>query len=51
MPVPTPPGVISLNSMFSIAPPPPRPERLSCAAFTAPVDVPVVESANSDEPG
>ncbi len=32
-------------------PPPPKAEKLSCSEFTAPVDVPVVEFANSAEDG
>ena len=49
--MPTPPGVISPNSMFSIVPPPPSPVKLSCSELTAPVDVPVVASANNALPG
>src|ERR1700712_366497 len=37
--------------MLSSAPPPPKAEKLSCSEFPAPVDVPVVESANSAEDG
>src|SRR6195952_116855 len=37
--------------MLSSAPPPPKAEKLSCSELTAPVDVPVVEFANSAEDG
>ncbi|SKY82130.1 Uncharacterised protein [Mycobacteroides abscessus subsp. abscessus] len=50
-PVPTPPGATSPRSMFQITAPPPPADRLSWAALTAPVDVPVVETANNALPG
>ena len=47
--MPTPPGEISPKSMFISGARPPLDDRLSCAAFTAPVDVPVVLLAKIDD--
>src|SRR4249920_2776991 len=51
MPVPTPPGVTSDIMMFTNGTAPPKAVYESCAEFTAPVDVPVVDAANTAEPG
>ena len=45
-PVPTPPGVTSDSMMLSSGTAPPNAVNESCEAFTAPVDVPVVLTAN-----
>ncbi|SLH43410.1 Uncharacterised protein [Mycobacteroides abscessus subsp. abscessus] len=37
--------------MFTSTAPPPSGDMLSCAEFTAPVLVPVVDTANNTEPG
>ena len=50
-PAPTPPGAISPSAMSSKAMPPPNGVNESWKEFTDPVEVVVVEAANSDEPG
>ena len=47
MPAPTPPGTISPSIMLTSTVPPPAGVRESWDALTAPVDVPVVATANS----
>src|ERR1035438_10508155 len=49
-PAPTPPGAISPRAMSNRAMPPPNGVNESWNEFTAPVDVTVVEAANSEEP-
>ena len=46
MPAPTPPGATSPSIMLTSTVPPPIGVSESCAALTAPVDVPVVATAN-----
>ena len=46
-PEPTPPGETSDSIMFTRTTPPPNGVKESCAAITAPVDVPVVAAANA----
>src|SRR6266851_7402872 len=50
-PAPTPPGAISPSAMSNNAMPPPNGVNESWKEFTDPVEVTVVEAANSDEPG
>src|SRR6516165_11758003 len=50
-PAPTPPGTISPIIMLNSATPPPNGVNESWNEFTAPVDVTVVDAANSDDPG
>src|SRR5262252_10060841 len=49
-PAPTPPGAISPSAMLSTAMPPPNGVSESWKQFTAPVDVTVVDPANSEHP-
>ncbi len=49
MPAPTPPGETSPSIMLTRTVPPPTGVKESCAALTAPVEVPVVNTANIDE--
>lgn len=51
MPAPMPPGTISPSAMSSSAMPPPNGDSESWKQFTAPVDVTVVDAANSEQPG
>src|SRR6516225_61027 len=51
MPAPIPPGVISPSAMSSSAMPPPNGVSESWKQFTAPVDVTVVDAANTEQPG
>ena len=48
-PAPTPPGETSPSIMFTSGTAPPPGVKLSWAAMTAPVEVPVVEAANRPE--
>ena len=50
-PAPTPPGAISPSAMSNSAMPPPNAVNESWNEFTEPVEVTVVEAANSEEPG
>src|ERR1700735_4476154 len=50
MPAPTPPGAISPRAMSNSAMPPPNAVSESWKQFTAPVEVTVVEAANSEQP-
>src|SRR5215467_14611896 len=50
-PAPTPPGTTSPIIMLNSAMPPPNGVNESWNEFTAPVEVTVVDAANSDEPG
>src|SRR5262244_3213876 len=50
-PAPTPPGTISPIIMLNSATPPPNGVNESWNEFTAPVDVTVVDAANSDDAG
>src|SRR5215471_20054729 len=50
-PAPTPPGTTSPIIMLKSAIPPPNGVNESWNEFTAPVDVTVVDAANSDDPG
>ena len=51
MPAPTPPGAISPSAMSNSAMPPPNGVSESWKQFTAPVEVTVVDAANSEQPG
>src|SRR5215813_6696744 len=51
MPAPIPPGTISPSAMSSSAMPPPNAVSESWKQFTAPVEVTVVDAANSEHPG
>ena len=51
MPAPTPPGAISPSMMLNSAMPPPNGVSESWKQFTAPVEVTVVDAANSERPG
>src|SRR5580704_19155882 len=51
MPAPTPPGAISPSAMSNSAMPPPDGVSESWKQFTAPVDVTVVDAANTEHPG
>src|SRR6185369_9595242 len=51
MPAPIPPGAISPSAMSNSAIPPPNGVSESWKQFTAPVDVTVVDDANSEQPG
>src|SRR6202034_4126754 len=51
MPAPTPPGAISPSAMSNSAIPPPNGVSESWKQFTAPVEVTVVDDANSEQPG
>ena len=50
-PTPTPPGDTSPSFMLTSGIMPPSGVKLSCAQLTAPVDVPVVEAANTPGDG
>src|SRR5450755_327648 len=50
-PAPTPPGAISPSAISNRAIPPPNGVNESWKEFTAPVDVTVVDAANTEEPG
>src|SRR5579862_7793506 len=51
MPAPIPPGAISPSAMSNSAIPPPNGVSESWKQFTAPVEVTVVDDANSEQPG
>src|ERR1700761_4508442 len=51
MPAPMPPGAISPSAMSNSAMPPPNGVSESWKQFTAPVEVTVVDDANSEHPG
>src|ERR1700678_2176287 len=51
MPAPMPPGAISPSAMSNSAIPPPNGVSESWKQFTAPVEVTVVDDANSEQPG
>src|SRR5215467_2643298 len=51
MPAPIPPGTISPSAMSSSAMPPPNAVSESWKQFTAPVEVTVVDAANTEQPG
>src|ERR1700721_2322353 len=51
MPAPIPPGAISPSAMSNSAMPPPKGVSESWKQFTAPVEVTVVDDANSEQPG
>ena len=51
MPAPTPPGAISPSAMSNSAIPPPNGVSESWKQFTEPVEVTVVDAANTEQPG
>src|SRR6516165_11600050 len=51
MPAPMPPGAISPSAMLKIVIPPPNGVSESWKQFTEPVDVSVVDAANTEQPG
>ena len=51
MPAPMPPGAISPSAMSNRAMPPPNGVSESWKQFTAPVEVTVVDAANTEQPG